>query len=260
MFTPIDTAAGEDDEPKSKLFFEGVMGMFLGGDDRTFAVLESRKIGADNIAMYAVSPEMSEESLLGYTYVPLDTGDSVATLWAGPPSTVMLEEAEYDEEGGLVEREVDGGLGMALVCTAQGNLLLVQLPDVSDTPADAELLAAAVQHEMQLLDGERILQVCPASSQVSAACRHHHRPAALWRTCPMPSTCIWRIYVLYVHMAHVPHAAPTVTLPVRLPCMSVWLRVCAGRCATLCRSAAVKCSPHPAPACSHTRCAAVVRK
>lgn len=161
MFTPVDTAAGPgpEGEPKSKLFFEGVMGMFLGSDDRTFAVLESRKIGADNIAMYSVTAAMSEESLLGYTYVPLDTGDSVATLWEGPPAVTMLQEAEYDEDGNLVEPEVDTGLGMGLAGTAQGSLLLVLLPDVTDMAADAELLPAVVQHELPLLDGERILQV-----------------------------------------------------------------------------------------------------
>lgn len=164
MFTPVDTAA-RDAEPKgSKLFFEGVMGMFLGSTDATFAVLESRKIGGDNIAMYAVGPEMSEESLLGYTYVPLDTGDSVAALWEGPPAVSMLQEAVYDEEGNLVEHEVELGLGMALAGTAQGSLLLVLLPDVTDMEPDAELLPAVVQQELPLLEGERVLQVRRAAA------------------------------------------------------------------------------------------------
>lgn len=160
-FTHVDFAAQPTEEQtRTKLFFQGNMGTFLGPTDSAFLVLESRKIGADNFAVYTTSPELTEESLLGYTYVALDTGDCAATVWAGPPACQMLKEAEYDPiDGSLIEEELVLGLGLALVGTAQGSLLLVLVPDVSEGDPEGDLLSCHVQCEMQLLESERIAQV-----------------------------------------------------------------------------------------------------
>lgn len=162
-FTHVDYGAQPSEEQiRTKLFFQGIMGTFLGPTDSTFLVLESRKIGADNFAVYTTSSEFTEESLLGYTYVQLDTGDCAATVWAGPPACQMLKEAQYDPiDGSLIEEELTLGLGLALVGTAQGGLQLVLVPDVSQADPDQDLMACEVQCEMQLLESERIAQVQP---------------------------------------------------------------------------------------------------
>lgn len=203
VFTSIDFAAGPSDaQTVAKLFFQGIMGAFLGAQDAVFMVLESRKIGADNFALYTVAKEFTANNLLGYTYVHLDTGDSAATLWPGPPANQMLEEAEYDVEGNLVEKEVEAGLGLALVGTQQGSLLLVLVPDVSNVAEDEDLLPCSVQSEMQLLESERISQVravverdvstslrlCLASEAARAT---HPRGACRWRGTRWCTTAKW---------------------------------------------------------------------
>lgn len=175
-FTHVDFAAQPtEDQVKTKLFFQGIMGTFLGPTDSAFLVLESRKIGADNFAVYTSSSELTEESLLGYTYVQLDTGDCAVTVWPGPPACQMLKEAQYDPiDGSLIEEELVLGLGLALVGTAQGSLLLVLVPDVSEADTDQDLEACQVQCEMQLLESERVVQVSPPP--LAAAVSHTVRP------------------------------------------------------------------------------------
>jgi hypothetical protein len=161
VFTFVDYAESKaEGRPTSQLFLEGVMGSFLGLQDSHFAVLETRKIGSDNIAVYEVSKAFSDDSLLGYTYVELGTGDCVTGLWPGPPASYMLEDAEYDANGELIEKEAVEGGGLALVTTQLGNLMLVLIPDVRETPADAELEPCSVQSDLQLLENEKLLQVC----------------------------------------------------------------------------------------------------
>ena len=160
-FTHVDFAAQPiEDQVRTKLFFQGIMGTFLGPSDAAFLVLESRRIGGDNFAVYTSSSVLSEESLLGYTYVQLDTGDCAVTVWPGPPAYQMLKEAQYDPiDGSLIEEELVLGLGLALVGTAQGSLMLVLVPDVSEADPDQDLEACHVQCEMQLLESERVAQV-----------------------------------------------------------------------------------------------------
>jgi hypothetical protein len=161
MFTHVDFAAQKTEEQiRTKLFYPGIMGTFLGPTDASFLVLEARKIGADNFAVYSTSSELTESSLIGYTYVALETGDCAATVWPGPPAYQMLKEAQYDPiDGSLIEEEVELGLGLALVGTAHGSLLLVLVPDVAEADPDQDLLGCTIQSEMHMLESERIAQV-----------------------------------------------------------------------------------------------------
>jgi hypothetical protein len=161
-FTYVDLAPNVEAHTPVPQYLPGVTGTFLGPLEDTFVVLESNKIGADNLAIYAVHREFSDECLLGYTYIELTTGDSVMALWPGPPSTQLLVDAEFDSEGNLVEDpEAAVGQGLVLASTRQGHLLTALVPQVdSDTDPDAELDACQTQYELQLLENERVLQVC----------------------------------------------------------------------------------------------------
>ena len=91
-FTYVDIASGADLEATAHPAIAGLMGTFIGATESRFAVLESNKIGNDNIAVYGCMPDFTEEqALLGYTYVELTTGDSVTGIWQGPPAAHLLE-------------------------------------------------------------------------------------------------------------------------------------------------------------------------
>jgi hypothetical protein len=161
-FTYVDLAPNAEPHTPIPPYLPGVTGTFLGPLEDTFVVLESNKIGADNLAIYAASPEFSEDSLLGYTYIELATGDSIIALWPGPPATQLLVDPEYDAEGNILEDpEAEVGAGLVLASTRQGLLMTALVPRVDeDADPDAELDSCQVQYELQLLEDERILQVC----------------------------------------------------------------------------------------------------
>ena len=91
VFQYVDIAGGAEPAALVPAALPGIMGTFLGPTEATFAVLESSKLGADNIAVYACAPEFSADQLLGYTYAELATGDSVTGLWQGPPAMHLLQ-------------------------------------------------------------------------------------------------------------------------------------------------------------------------
>jgi hypothetical protein len=91
VFMYVDVAGGADPAVPVPDPLPGVMGTFLGATEDTFVVLESSKLGADNIAVYQSGPDFAADALLGYTYVELATGDSVTGLWQGPPAAHLLQ-------------------------------------------------------------------------------------------------------------------------------------------------------------------------
>lgn len=112
VFTSIDVTL---EEQSDAWYGQGLMGTFLGPRDAAFAVLESTDPGSDNIAVYAAPAVYTAPAAAGgeggppepavRAYCELGLGDAVKGLWAGPPCTFALEEAEYDTEGNVVERE-----------------------------------------------------------------------------------------------------------------------------------------------------------
>jgi hypothetical protein len=91
FFTYIDMGSGTEPTVPSPAYQPGIMGTFVGSTDDKFVVLESNKLGSDNLAVYSSTSAFSDDSLLGYTYAELATGDSVMALWQGPPASHLLQ-------------------------------------------------------------------------------------------------------------------------------------------------------------------------